>query len=157
MALMNSAYLLGFMNDFISVLPTTCYVLATFSTHNFLFVDPPADGHERHKLRIEVTHKVSISIGLRALLTMDVRAFSSQKRFTRQPTMINNTAFNLRLNALTINGDFNFDNTPRTRLVTPPAQFSAYTLHLLCWHDNDQHGWDSRTQTHSMLSTDGTT
>lgn len=91
---MAAAYLFGFMTDVISVLLIAFYVLATFSTHKFWLVDPSANAYaafERHALRFEFTHNVSIVSGLVVLFTMGPGALSFDKRFTRQQIRVNNT------------------------------------------------------------------
>lgn len=67
------AYLLGFMTDVVSMVLVAFYFLVTCSSHKFWLVDPTAHAYaafERHALRFEFTHSVSIISGLHVLFTI---------------------------------------------------------------------------------------
>lgn len=111
---MAAAYLFGFMTDIISVLLIAFYILATFSTHKFWLVDPSANPYaafERHALRFEFTHNVSIVSGLVVLFTMGPGALSFDKCFTRQQTRVNNNTPS-QLSSRNVN-----NNPPSAQLV----------------------------------------
>ena len=83
------AFLCGFLTDAVGIFLIAFYVLVAFSSHKFWLVDSSSHAYaafERHAMRFEFVHIVSIISGLLLLFTTGPGALSLDRKLNRYNT-----------------------------------------------------------------------